>query len=312
MKNIFSFLLLLLINIVAKAQIVKNNTDTSRSEQSTTAELIKPPIDSSILIVVNGTITGTIRELKKDINKLFPADLIEKINVLKGLNATGKYGQKTSSGVLEIYLKDVVKISDINAQNSSQKDSDKGKADTEPSFPGGNEGWINFLMSNLNANVPVEEGAPTGTYKIFVEFLVDENGTVSDIKPLTNHGYGMEKEVIKLISKGPKWVPAQLNGNPVRAYRKQPVTFVVESDELELSTYSIVAGQSTIVEIMNLDYVKDEEIEVTISYGTITHDSGKKYIITADKPGKIILTVKNKAKKKKDQFEYGSAEIEVK
>jgi len=37
----------------------------------------------------------------------------------------------------------------------------------------------------------------------------------------------MEEEAIKVIRKGPDWVPAIQNGRQVKAYRKQPITFIV-------------------------------------------------------------------------------------
>ena len=41
-------------------------------------------------------------------------------------------------------------------------------------------------------------------------------------------GYGMEKKVVEIIEKGPRWIPAKQYGKYVNAYRRQPVTFVVE------------------------------------------------------------------------------------
>jgi protein TonB len=58
---------------------------------------------------------------------------------------------------------------------------------------------------------------------------VDKGGNISDVKGLTKHGYGMEEEAIRVIKRGPKWTPAIQNGRNVNAYRKQPVTFVVQS-----------------------------------------------------------------------------------
>jgi len=37
----------------------------------------------------------------------------------------------------------------------------------------------------------------------------------------------MEKEVMRIIKKGPKWQPAMQDGKPLNAYRRQPVTFMV-------------------------------------------------------------------------------------
>jgi protein TonB len=63
-----------------------------------------------------------------------------------------------------------------------------------------------------------------------VQFIVDKEGNISDVKALTNQGYGMEDEAVRVIKKGPNWTPAQQNGRYVKAYRKQPITFVVSGE----------------------------------------------------------------------------------
>ncbi len=104
------------------------------------------------------------------------------------------------------------------------------KVEIEASFPGGDEAWRNFLERNINAATPAEYGAPAGTYTVVVQFVVDKEGKISDIKALTRHGYGMEAEVIKLLRKAPNWTPALQDGRHVKAYRKQPVTFQIVYD----------------------------------------------------------------------------------
>jgi protein TonB len=93
----------------------------------------------------------------------------------------------------------------------------------EAEFPGGLSAWARYLHNNLNNNTPIDNGAPTGTYTVMVQFIVD----ISDVKALTSHGYGMEEEAIRAIKRGPKWTPAIQNGRNVNAYRKQPITFIV-------------------------------------------------------------------------------------
>ena len=192
------------------------------------------------------------------------------------------------------------------------EDSVHTKVEIEATFPGGESVWRNYLTLSLNSDIAVANYAPSGTYTVVVQFIVNIDGTITDVKPLTNHGFGMEDEVVRVISNGPKWNPAIQNGKQVKAYRKQPVTFQVFSD-FELSTYTLIAGKSNIIEISSDHYkLKAEDIEVTLSYGTITYDSKNKYIITVDKSGRILLTVKNRAKKKKDEYNYGTVALEVK
>lgn len=104
------------------------------------------------------------------------------------------------------------------------------KVEIEASFTGGESAWKKFLERNLNPNAPVDNGAPEGTYTVYVQFVVSKDGSISDVKALTNHGYGMEAEAIRVIKKGPRWVPAVQNGRQVNAYRKQPITFQVTSE----------------------------------------------------------------------------------
>jgi protein TonB len=101
------------------------------------------------------------------------------------------------------------------------------KVEVEAEFPGGTAAWRRYLERNLNSNAPIEEGAPTGSYTVIVKFIVDKQGNISDVKALTNHGYGMEAEAVRAIKRGPKWTPAIQNGRNVNAYRQQPITFVV-------------------------------------------------------------------------------------
>jgi periplasmic protein TonB len=70
--------------------------------------------------------------------------------------------------------------------------------------------------------------ARRGRYMVVVRFIVAKDGSISEVVAETNHGYGMEKEVVRVIKMGPKWTPAMQNGNIVKAYRRQPVTFMIE------------------------------------------------------------------------------------
>lgn len=101
------------------------------------------------------------------------------------------------------------------------------KVEVEAQFKGGEREWRKFLERNLDPNVPVENGAGEGTYTVVVQFIVDKEGKISDVKALTSHGHGMEEEAMRVIKKGPDWVPAIQNGRNVKAYRKQPITFIV-------------------------------------------------------------------------------------
>ena len=118
----------------------------------------------------------------------------------------------------------------VEAPKSDDEDKIFTKVENEAAFPGGEAAWRRYLEKNLNASTPVDNGAPEGTYQVIVRFIVSKDGSISDVQAESKHGYGMEDEAVKIIKKGPKWQPALQNGRNVNAYRRQPITFVVQEN----------------------------------------------------------------------------------
>ncbi len=138
---------------------------------------------------------------------------IQSMNVLKDKSATDKYGDKGKDGVIEITSK----------QSSEQTKSNN----TDAEFPDGADAWRRYLEKNLDASVPKKNHAPQGDYPVVLEFDVDRNGSISNIHSISKNGYGTEDEAIKMIEKGPKWVPAKKNGSFVASTVRQTITFRV-------------------------------------------------------------------------------------
>ena len=116
----------------------------------------------------------------------------------------------------------------IQEKENTESDEPIKFVEIEAKFSGN---WQKFLERNLNPEVPVDNNAPNGNYTIEVQFVVDTLGNVSDIKPLTNIGYGMEQEAVRVLKKATKWEPAFQNGRKVKAYRRQRIIFQVLGDE---------------------------------------------------------------------------------
>ena len=183
-------------------------------------------------------IDGEVQEKSKGQLKLkeIKGEQIESITVLKDQSATEKYGEEAKDGVVEIttkkiQLKEVVMGVPVPAAGTDSATAKSNivflEVENTPSFKGGDREWRKFLERNINANIPVENHAPPGTYKVDVQFIVDKDGAVRNIKALTSHGYGMEEEAVRLLKNSPEWEPAKQNGKAVAMYRIQPVSFVV-------------------------------------------------------------------------------------
>lgn len=98
----------------------------------------------------------------------------------------------------------------------------------EAEFPGGSSAWRRYLEKNLDAGLPIENGAAPGIYTVVVKFVVSKDGAISNIQCENDPGYGLCEEAIRIIKKSPNWKPAMNNGYFVNAYRRQPVSFLVE------------------------------------------------------------------------------------
>ncbi len=102
------------------------------------------------------------------------------------------------------------------------------KVEVEAAFPGGDAGWHNYLTKNLNAQIAADNGAPEGTYTAIVRFVVSRDGSISDVTCEKDPGYGVCEEAIRVIKKTKNWTPAIQNGRNVNAYRRQPISVVVQ------------------------------------------------------------------------------------
>jgi periplasmic protein TonB len=90
--------------------------------------------------------------------------------------------------------------------------------------------WIDHLTKNLQSVVEkaAKKGMKPGTYTVMVKFLVERDGSISDVHALNDPGYGLAKAAEKVLRSGPKWTPGEQNGKKVRSYHTQPITIVVQ------------------------------------------------------------------------------------
>lgn len=119
-------------------------------------------------------------------------------------------------------------LKDYDSTGVIKTDSVFSRQLVEPEFLSGEDGWRNFLQKTLNANVPVLNNAPEGKYTIIMRFIVNPDGTLGEIKAEDDPGYGMVEEGRRVLKNSPKWLPAIKYGIYQRAYRRQPITFLVE------------------------------------------------------------------------------------
>jgi len=91
--------------------------------------------------------------------------------------------------------------------------------EVKPDFPGGMEKFYKYVGNNYRT--PEEEGLKG---KVYVTFVVEKDGSLTDIKVIRDIGFGTGKEAVRVLQKCPKWNPGEQNGKKVRVLYSLPIT----------------------------------------------------------------------------------------
>lgn len=89
---------------------------------------------------------------------------------------------------------------------------------TQPAFPRGDSSWIQSFQDSLNRSMPVQNKAKAGTYTVSVRFLIEKDGSISDIVCLKDPGFGMCEQVKAALRKKFRWGPSTDSSGKVRRY----------------------------------------------------------------------------------------------
>ena len=92
-----------------------------------------------------------------------------------------------------------------------------------PSFPGGDVALMQYLSKNTKYPPVAEEMGIQG--RVICTFVVERDGSVSDIRIARSVDPSLDKEAIRVVSGMPKWIPGRQNGQMVRVKYTLPVTF---------------------------------------------------------------------------------------
>lgn len=95
-------------------------------------------------------------------------------------------------------------------------------------FPGGITNWTHYLEKNLiTPERLLNTAKPYDKHTVVVGFSINKEGAISDISIVKSCEWDADREVIRIIKEGPKWIPATIKGQPVVYRHKQSITFVI-------------------------------------------------------------------------------------
>lgn len=92
-----------------------------------------------------------------------------------------------------------------------------------PLFPGGDEARNRFLADSINYPEKAIQKRIQGT--VYVSFIIDGEGSVTDVKILRGIGGGCDEEALRVVRMMPKWIPGKQDGKVVRVLFNMPIYF---------------------------------------------------------------------------------------
>lgn len=92
-----------------------------------------------------------------------------------------------------------------------------------PYYPGGNKGIQKYLSDNLEYPEVAKANRITGT--VMVVFVVNEDGSVSNVQVAQGIGGGCDQEAVRVVESMTRWKPGKQGGKPEACYMKMPITF---------------------------------------------------------------------------------------
>jgi protein TonB len=109
-------------------------------------------------------------------------------------------------------------ISQINAQNDKQKvnpyDVNVATSQKDAQFPGGSDSLMHFIWANITYPESAQKSNVQG--EVQISFDVNFDGTLTHFAAISNLGYGIETELIRILKLSPRWIPAEVNGTKFR------------------------------------------------------------------------------------------------
>lgn len=139
---------------------------------------------------------------------------------------------KTAIGSFDVKGNDdangeILKAKEVIAEPEPPKHEEENKVfdivEQQPLFPGGPAALMKYLSENTKYPVVAQENGVQG--RVTVQFVVEKDGSISDVHVLRGVDPSLDKEAVRVVKSMPRWTPGKQNGSAVRVKYQVPVTF---------------------------------------------------------------------------------------
>lgn len=148
---------------------------------------------------------------------------------------------QNKSAIDKVYFEKSIPHADVTLQLLPHTDSASApdapvftSVEMQPQFPGGYTAFMQFLSQNIR--YPQEARDENVQGRSIVNFIVEKDGSLSNIKIVRSIGAGTDEEVLRVMALSPKWIPGIQNGRRVRVSFTVPINFTLSPDNPDQNT----------------------------------------------------------------------------
>ena len=161
-------------------------------------------------------------------DKLASVTLLKPIPEKEKSKLMSKYGKEAADGVILITTKksEIEYASADTSSNKLKNDSTCKDTFVSPQFPGGEAKLLSYVADSIQYPFASKQLKTQG--KVFVRFMVDKTGKVSDASVIRRVDYFLDKEALRVVSTLPDWIPGTKCGEQTNSYVIMPVSFKLD------------------------------------------------------------------------------------
>ncbi len=167
----------------------------------------------------------------------FPPPVVKPDNEVKEQPPTVKElemadpGQKNIKGDPNADIKIDEPVGNSDVKQVTEEDPNKifTSVEQNPEFPGGDAAFGKYLGNKIRYPAIAKENNVQG--KVFLNFTVERDGSLTDIKVVRGIGSGCDDEAVRVLKSSPRWKPGIQNGRAVRVSYTIPISFTLQQEE---------------------------------------------------------------------------------
>jgi len=253
---------------------------------------LSAPLFAAMLVFSSATVNNSkiIGIINSKTDQAFSISTVHFKNTLSVTEISADQAKKPADNKINA-SEQTVTIENVRRANNDQLrgdtiPEDKSSAvfnsvEVNPAFPGGEAAFGKFLHDHIRYPDKARENKVTG--RVFISFVVEKDGSLTNFKTLRDPGSGLGEEAERVLVLSPKWSPGIQNGRLVRVQYTVPVNFSLAN----------VAGQTKTPDTVIVRGTLRPQSQVAYLYKTQTDSAGKLYgkLVTNLKPWPEVLTI---------------------